>query len=207
MRSQINLLDDITNNLGGMPPALLIKSLVAGMFLAIAAAIAQGYFVNTKYEALESWEDRLVISQNQLLAIQKKFPNISQERQLTQENAVIQDEITKQREILSLLDSGNKLQTKGFYQYLLALSNNVREGIWLTEIELIPGEDKARLKGKSLNPELVPVYIQDLSGTEFSGTNFGRLSLIQISKKPQVYEFEFDSSITSPPLVAGAAIK
>lgn len=204
MKPQINLLDDLNENASGLQPGKLIILIITGLFLVIIATCAQGWYVNQHKIELSERKIQLDQSLLELAKVQQQFPNLSQEDQLEKSNTSLQLEITDQQNILSLLDTDNKLQTKGFYQYLVSLSNNAREGIWLTEFELMPGSQKARLKGQAIEPALVPKYIADLSNSEFKGTNFSQLRLSQVGKNSKVYDFEFDSTITSNAQTAGA---
>lgn len=202
MKTQINLLDDLSARTAGIAPVTWIKIFVAGLILITLGTVFQGTYVKIQHGNRHQLEVKLAASFIRLTDIQNKYPRINQEKQIASENKQLIREIKKQQDILSLLAIGNKLQTKGFYQYLSALSDNARKGIWLTEIELVPGKDQARLKGQAWEPELVPIYIKDLSNTKFSGTDFGQLSVTQISKRPKLYEFELDSSIAATTTVA-----
>jgi len=204
MKSQINLLDDLSASVNGLQPGKLITLMITGILLIILAAIFQGWYVNEHKIELVERQSKLNISLEKLNKVQQQFPNISQEDLLERSNSILQEEITEQKNILSLLDSDNKLQTKGFYRYLVSLSNNSREGIWLTEFELIPGSQKARLKGQAVEPALVPKYISDLSDSEFKGTNFSQLRLSQVDGNSKIYDFEFASTFTQIDPVKGA---
>jgi len=197
MRPQVNLLDDLNENEGGLQPRKLIVLMILGGFIVILATCIQGWYVSQHKIELMERKNQFNNSLEELAKVQQQYPNLSFEEQLEKSNSALKDDITEQKNILSLLDTDNKLQTKGFYRYLLSLSNNAREGIWLTEFELMPGSQKARLKGQTVAPALVPEYISDLSNSEFQGTNFSQLRLSRMIENSKIYDFEFDSSLSN----------
>jgi hypothetical protein len=74
---------------------------------------------------------------------------------------------------LSLLRGGAAGEPRGFAPRLQALARQHTEGVWLDELLLGGGRNGLVLRGRSLNPELVPKYLQLLtSEPELSGARF-----------------------------------
>jgi hypothetical protein len=74
---------------------------------------------------------------------------------------------------LSLLRGGAAGEPRGFAPRLQALARQHTEGVWLDELVIGGGPNGLVLRGRSLNPELVPRYLQLLtSEPELSGARF-----------------------------------
>ncbi len=65
--------------------------------------------------------------------------------------------------VLSLVRGSTLGNTQGFSRYLISLSRQDTDGLWLTHISLSALGDKTRLEGQALRAELVPAYLQSLA--------------------------------------------
>jgi len=73
----------------------------------------------------------------------------------------------------SLLRGGAAGEPRGFAPRLQALARQHTDGVWLDELVIGGGPNGLVLRGRSLNPELVPRYLQMLtSEPELSGARF-----------------------------------
>jgi len=79
---------------------------------------------------------------------------------------------------LNLLRSGAAGEPKGFASRLQALARQHVEGVWLDQLLLGGGPNGLALRGRSVNPELVPKYLQ-LLATEpaLSGARFDEVAI------------------------------
>jgi hypothetical protein len=74
---------------------------------------------------------------------------------------------------LNLLRGGAAGEPRGFAPRLQALARQHTEGVWLDELLLGGGPNGLVLRGRSVNPELVPKYLQLLTNEpELSGARF-----------------------------------
>jgi hypothetical protein len=74
---------------------------------------------------------------------------------------------------LNLLRGGAAGEPRGFAPRLQALARQHTDGVWLDELLLGGGPNGLVLRGRSLNPELVPKYLQLLtSEPELAGARF-----------------------------------
>lgn len=65
--------------------------------------------------------------------------------------------------VLSLVQGTTLGDTQGFSRHLRSLARQDVDELWLTYIGLSQPGDKARLEGKALRAELVPIYLQNLA--------------------------------------------
>ncbi len=80
----------------------------------------------------------------------------------------------KQRQLaLAVLRSGAAGDAGGFARRLEALAHRHIDGLWLDHIVLVGGAGVASISGRTLDPDLVPVYLQALTTeSALAGTRF-----------------------------------
>jgi len=120
----------------------------------------------------ESSESPLLIAELEKLNVQK----FDQQRLL--------DYLTHQ-------DFGNQ---QGFSATLRHLSKQQINNVWLTEFSLIRGGQTITLRGKSLQSNLIPLYIDSLAKSEhFQGKQFSVFQLEQPKDNSEAYTFKLNT--------------
>lgn len=120
----------------------------------------------------------------QFLALQRQSSAIERQYQsIAQEKADLEQKITlasadpalveQVQQMENLLKSRQQLRTllqddafsedQGYSRYLAALARQYTPGVWLTDIMLTGAGRELALKGLTVNPELLPEYLQNLS--------------------------------------------
>ena len=134
-------------------------------------------------------------------------PNVALENAL----AKLDGDIKNRQKIATILQKSDFGNTKGYSAYMLAFARQVPNGVWLSGFNITDGGNEVALQGRSLKPELVPLYISQLKRENImQGKSFSALQmqLPQISsvavagqidtKKPVEYaayiEFDLRSS-------------
>lgn len=99
-------------------------------------------------------------------------------KELDDEIARVEAEIKQQKQALDLVQSGSVGNTKGYSEYLRAFARQVVDGLWLTGFSIGGAGNSLELKGRALQPQLVPTYISRL-GKEpvMQGKAFDTLSM------------------------------
>ena len=111
--------------------------------------------------------------------------------------------LEERQTVLSLVQGSALGDLNGFSRYLHSLARQELDGLWLTHITLSAMGDKTLLRGRALEPELVPVYVQRLSEeTPFTGQRFQRFQ-IDRPEGDGVVEF----SMTSEPSPTMGAVR
>ncbi len=96
---------------------------------------------------------------------------------LAQANQLLGD-LKQRQQALQVLRSGAAGDTGGFARRLEALAHRHVDGIWLDHIVLVGGAGVASLSGRTLDPELVPLYLQGLTTeSALAGTRFDELRI------------------------------
>lgn len=193
MKPQVNLRPDHHTTQIGLTPDQMLKLGTAVLLLALLITVVQGASVFAVQVERNNWIQTLANSSTELERTQKQFPDAVQA--ITVRNSVqeLQKDLQEKQQLLTLISSGGAIQTKGFYSYLDALSQNTRQGMWLTELEIVPSIKRVRLKGITLDGDLVPKYIQDLRDTHFEGIQFAKIIMTQLDKQSNAFEFELDT--------------
>lgn len=136
--------------LGFLAVLLLLSAYEYGNGILLEAKLGK---VSDDYEQLQGELDQLQLSLKQR----------GQNPLLTRKMQHLDRELRRKRKALQLLSgdegSANKL---GLSDYLLALSKTDQDELWLDTISLESGGLEIELRGKTLKPEEIPVYLQDL---------------------------------------------
>jgi hypothetical protein len=104
----------------------------------------------------------------------------------------------KQRQLaLEVLRSGAAGDAGGFARRLEALAHRHIDGLWLDQIVLVGGAGVASISGRTLDADLVPVYLQALTAeSALAGTRF---ESFRIESTPAL------STDSEAPAITGAA--
>lgn len=113
-------------------------------------------------------------------------------------------DLKQRQQALDVLRSGAAGDTGGFAHRLEALAHRHIDGLWLDHIVLVGGAGVASLSGRTLNADLVPVYLQALTAeSALSGTRF---EAFRIESAPALVS-DTDAAAVAEPLADPAAVK
>lgn len=91
-------------------------------------------------------------------------------------------------EVLEMLQGGALGDTTGHARYLRAFARQHREGLWLTGLTVTGAGDDIVLRGRTLEPEMVPAYLKRLGGeVSLRGHPFNRLQMAR-PEPPEVVQ-------------------
>lgn len=98
---------------------------------------------------------------------------------LLQDEVVQMDaQVKARRQIIDLLGKGELGNTQGFSEYLRALSRQTLSGLWITGFHVSGTGSDMAINGRTLQPELVPVFINRLKKEPvLAGKTFGMLEM------------------------------
>jgi len=104
-------------------------------------------------------------------------------------------ELEKRERIQNLLSSHSFGNTNGFSSHLVALARQHVNGAWLTRISIKAGGKALGLEGKTLSPELVPTYIQQLANEKvLAGVAFNNMELNRSEKELDQLNFKVSTN-------------
>jgi len=133
----------------------------------------------------------LATAQNLLAAQRSHIERISATRKTQTKDTTLESEIGRLEAELDLartqmetLEGGAAGDAQGFAEYLRAFSRQSVEGLWLTGVDIFAGGE-ITVRGRTLNPALVPDYIQRLDREQaLRGRSFAALEMGQPARAP-----------------------
>jgi hypothetical protein len=200
MAQQINLYD----------PALLRKRdwLALGNVVAVTAVLtlvigADGYLARLDLPALTA---QAATNEGQLKAVREQITSLGQQAANRKPDPRLEQEIAAKRlllgtrgEVLSILrQSLGPEAGASFTAYLQGFARQTVAGLWLTNFTIDAMSGSIEIKGRTVDPALLPEYIRRLNKeAAFQGRAFSAFKLD--AGKPE--------TITPAPPLAGAAAK
>lgn len=92
--------------------------------------------------------------------------------------AKLETDIKNRQKITTILQKSDFGNTKGYSAYMLAFARQIPTGVWLTGFNITGGGNEVALQGRSLRPELVPIYVSQLKlETIMQGKSFSTLQM------------------------------
>ncbi len=189
MRQQINLLQD---ELRERKPVLPAIQLVLASAAAIVVMALVAFWMNHRLQAPRAELARLdaelqtrsaaVAQLATRLEAHKPDPGLALEARRLEERL---DYLRRITAITIAPGTGQRLSA-----YLEGLGRQRPEGLWLTRIVVANGGTDVALGGSTLEPGLLPAYLESL-GTEqaFAGLTFGDLVIARSSAEPRWLDF------------------
>lgn len=98
-------------------------------------------------------------------------------KMLQEEVARMEAQLNARQSVVALLERGELGNKQGFSEYFRALSRQTTDGVWLTSFG-VTGAGEVAISGRTLKPELVPVFINRLKReTVMAGKTFATLEM------------------------------
>jgi hypothetical protein len=201
MSQQINLFDARFRR--QKPHFSALTMMLAVVAVAVLALLIRELYAyqNRSLEAtLAQTEQRVVQLREQVVRLGREFGDQGRSTALVDEAVRLEEQVRVRRSLLDGIQGGAS-KIEGFSPYLAALARQTMPGVWLTGVE-IGGSDNLVLKGRVLDSELVPVYIQRLNREPlFNGRTVRELRLVAKDEAGKRY-LEFSLQL---PLAKGAS--
>lgn len=90
----------------------------------------------------------------------------------------VESEIKSRQQISSILQKNDFGNTTGFSAYLVAFARQIPNGLWLTGFNISRAGNEIGLQGRTLKPELLPLYVTQLKReTVMQGKSFAELQM------------------------------
>ena len=163
MSQQINLFNPIflkqKKYFSAVTMVQALGLLVIGMLLLNVFAVRQ---TNSLERLLAATGSSASQQREQLIGLTRQYSDRGVSKQLEQDIARVEGRLRTRAQLLSEIQTGVGGNVDGFSRYLEALARRTMDGVWLTGIEAGKGNELV-IKGRALNAELVPAYLQTLS--------------------------------------------
>lgn len=133
------------------------------------------------------------LKQAQLARMAESYKPRQKDPQLVAEVARLEAEVKDRDRALSILKSGDLDNIHGYSRYMEAFARQIVPGLWLTGFS-IQGREMS-IQGRTLSPDLVPVYINRLDKEEvMRGVTFASLEMQLPEKAADYLEFSLLSN-------------
>lgn len=99
--------------------------------------------------------------------------------------ATAKTDIAARQALLVQMQSGVLGNTRGYSQYLTAFARRTQPGVWLTNIQIGPGDDKLSIAGRALQGEQVSILLSQYKlEPALKGRPFGALTITRQEASP-----------------------
>jgi hypothetical protein len=119
------------------------------------------------------------------------------------EIARLESELAAKQQIQKILARGIFSNTRGFSDYFASFARQRVPGVWLTGFDITGAAEDMSLAGRTVNPELVPRYLQKLSSeTTLAGIEFRAFQMTRPgpdAKGPDAMFVEFQARTAANP--------
>ena len=193
MPQQINLLDASLQRrperLGILAGLLAVAAVLATSITAALALQASGERTATQAERME----------RELALVQARMAKVrgGASSPLVAELARLRAVDERQQRIRMALDAGQAGAPEGYSRYLLALSRQAQEGLWLTRFDIAPDSRSLELGGRMTDTRHLSEFLRRLKAEPlFNGRQFAQLSLksVELPAGARVSEFALRST-------------
>ncbi|WP_306393534.1 hypothetical protein [Telluria beijingensis] len=213
MKQQINLFNPAFQPqkqiLSSATIALALGAVVAG--LAILAVLGRMETAELRQQA-GSGAAQLEQRQARLASANREFVPRQKDAALAAQLAEANAQLAAMRHISGALSRGELGDTSGFAGYFKALARQGMQGLWLTGVTVGAGGAQIGIKGRTLDPAMVPGYLNRLTheplmqGKTFASLQIGEAAPLQVqdaegklATRPAPYiEFSLQSVAAEP---------
>ena len=207
-RQQINLFNPAFQPqkqvLSSATIALALGAVIAG--IAILAVVGRMETAELRRQA-SSGAAQLEQRQARLASANREFAPRQKDATLDAQIAEAGTQLASMRHISGALSRGELGDTSGFAGYFRALARQSAQGLWLTGVTIGAGGTQIGIKGRTVDPAMVPGYLNRLTheplmqGKSFASLQIGEAAPLQVqdadgkaSTRPAPYvEFSLQS--------------
>ncbi len=194
--NDINLLKRLPSFKKGGISGLMIVNAIMGfgiiLFLLFLLSVLNLYY--NKYKLSYAINHKKIYA-SELSNVITQHPLIIKDQALENEIKNLQTMIkVKDRELTNLSLSHSK---EGFLKYLVALSQTVPQGLWITKIDIDLIQKTFVIEGKSLNAKLIPLFIEELNKNKaLDKINF-KIKDMKHDDKENILKFSIENYATT----------
>ena len=142
---------------------------------------------------LKRVEQNHAVASKRLADVTAKFG--PRQGELDDEIARLEKEVAAKQQLREILQRGIFSNTSGFSNYLVSFARQHVPGVWLTGFDIVGSAEQMSLAGRTVNPELVPRYMQKLSLEKtLAGIEFRSFQMT----RPEGMYVEFQARTANP---------
>jgi hypothetical protein len=157
-------------------------TMAQGLGLILVGSVAVIMYAQLQLSSLKlettATANQLKQSKSQLAKVSAEYTPRQKSKSLDDEIQRMENELKSQQQAFDMVKKGGFGNTKGYSEYMRAFSRQILSGIWLTGFSINgPGTD-IELRGRALQPQLVPNYINRLKQESvMKGKSFAALTM------------------------------
>ncbi|WP_428624022.1 PilN domain-containing protein [Sedimenticola sp.] len=190
-KQQINLYQPLFRK---QPAAFSFNTLLKTVLLSVSAMAAlsglgawQGAQLNDQLKSAEARRDKL---QDGLTQMAERLPKPTVNKMLESERQQLTEKRKAGLSVLTMLKSRLSANQTGFSSVFEGLARQSFPELWFTHIEITQAGDFLLLKGKSLQPEWVPLLLKNLQQEPaFAGKSFQVVEMVREDDLAQALDF------------------
>lgn len=181
MSQQINLFNALLVKQRSLLSANNLLWTLLAVFVLVGSIMA---YLNYQIQGLEKvsmrLQERLRPLNEQLTVLRNAEGAKVHNPQFEKDLSRIETEIQRRQSIAGILRNRDFGNTEGYSTYMEAFARQVPKGVWLTGFSLVGAGSEISLQGRTLQPELVPLFVGQLKheaimrGKTFSVLNLQR---------------------------------
>jgi hypothetical protein len=154
--------------------------------LVVLGVIAITWYLSFQVSLLEKQlatsKEQLKVAQAQLGKVAAEYVPRAKNKQLETDIAATEAQVKALEKVADLLKRGDFGNAHGYSSYLKAFARESIDGLWLTNVAIGAAGNDISLTGRTLQPALVPQYVQRLaSETALQGKSFSALDMQRLS--------------------------
>ncbi|MFC7513963.1 PilN domain-containing protein [Herbaspirillum sp. GCM10030257] len=180
MSQQINLFNPIflkqKKHFSAVTMAQGLGAILLGSFVVAGYAQMQ---LGVMQEQATATATQLSATKAQLAKVSADYPPRQKSKEIEAQLQHVETELQSQTQAYDFVRSGGVGNTNGYSAYMRAFSRQIVEGLWLTSFGIDGVANEFELRGRALQPELVPTYISRLKKeTVMQGKSFSQLTMV-----------------------------
>lgn len=179
MSQQINLFNPVFLRQKKVFSATTMVQALGMVFLGVLAIYAYAIYQARALESVAAdSEEQLKARRGQLVRLGTEFSPQGRSKLLEEELARLEARLKSREALLIGIRTGVSGDVNGFSPYMTAFARQNTQGVWLTGFTLGGASNDLTVKGRVLNPELVPAYLLALNRESvMSGRQISELKL------------------------------
>jgi hypothetical protein len=197
MSQQINLFNPVFLQQKRVFSANTMAICLGVLMLGLAGlGVAAKWRVATLQAEANAGAARLEKAQKRLAAVAVEFAPRQKDATLDGQLARAQSELAALKEVSGVITRGELGNTQGYAEYFRALARQSMEGLWLTGVSVGGAGLDLGVRGRALDPALVPAYLGRLRNEQvMQGKPVGNLQIGQA----EALKVQRDGKETSTP--------
>lgn len=186
MSQQINLFNPDFRRKRELFSALMLLQALA-VLLAILLGVYAYQYRQTQVLEKQAKDGAVQLEQERahLLKVAAEYAPRPKNQALEKHVGELERQLEGEEAVLEVLQSGSLGNTQGYSGYMRAFARQAVNGMWLTGFSIKGAGKDMAIGGRTLRPELLPVYIQRLNQEAVTqGRAFAALEIRQPKEEP-----------------------